>query len=400
MAGQTSSIEQRRGWQVERVSLWNGTFVVLCVAQLLCHANRTMLEPVLALYLVSVGQTPAFVGVTVAAFSLVSIVTRPFLGQGVDRWSVRGVYVLGALALAAGSFSYLVPLLAVLLVGRLVHGAGWAGINTAGNSLVSITTPAGRRAEAIGYFSMMPGLAVMLLPAAGLWLTGIWGFQNVFALSGVMGLLAALAARRIREVPRRAQPGRAAGFWESLLAREALLPSFLDLLISGTYPILTTFVALYAQARGIDNLAPFFLACGLTMILAYSQSGLSDRWGRAPLTAFSFASSVLGLGLMLWATDLWTLTAGGVLTSAGSALSWTTLLALAVDRSPADRRGATVATFSGAFQVGAGASGLLWGFLIDWYGFEAMFLAAIAFSLAGLLVLGVTWKAVSARAQG
>src|SRR5215212_9925897 len=115
-----------------------------------------MVDPLLSLYLTSVGYSTTLVGVIISAFSIMSFTTRPFVGRGVDSWSPRGIYVLGGLALAIGSYSYAFPILGLLIITRMIHGLGWGCINTAGPALATESAPPGRRGEALGYLSAMP----------------------------------------------------------------------------------------------------------------------------------------------------------------------------------------------------------------------------------------------------
>jgi MFS family permease len=309
------------------------------------------------------------------------------------------VYVLGACILSASSFGYLLPSLAVLVVARTVHGVGWAAINTAGPTIASSLIPAHRRGEALGYFSMMMSLAA-ITPALGFWLVERSGFSTVFALSGCLGLVAAatalLARNPLRAVPRPAGEG----IWSNLIERRVILPAMLNILLTCTQPILIIYVGLYASSRGIENVSVFFVARGLSQIAALFLSGLSDRWGRAPVLVGGFAVALAGLVVMMSATSLVPLVVGGILSSAGTGLVMPTLTALAVDRTPIHRRGAALATHSAAFQVGQGGSSLLWGLLISWWGFQAMFLGGIAALAAAVVLVIVKWEAAGARAYG
>jgi MFS family permease len=359
-----------------------------------------MLEPVLPLYLTSLGHSPALIGVIAAAFSVASFGTRPFLGQAVDSWSARGVYVLGALVLACSSFSYLLPSLVVLLCARTVHGFGWAAINTGGPTIASRLTPPHRRAEALGYFAMMISLGPFA-PALGLWLVGQSGFPAVFVLSGCLGLAAAVAAFTVSMPPSRTAPVAAEGsFWGRLIERRVVLPAVLNFLLNGTQPILVIFVALYATSRGIQDISVFFIARALSQVAALFLVRAADRWGRAPVIAAGFAITVAGLVSMMEAESLLPLVIGGALCSAGSGLVLPSLMALAIDKTPIERRGAALGTYTAAYQVGQGAAALLWGFVIEWTGYIGMFIGGISMLLIGLLVLGLNWRSAGTSGYG
>jgi MFS family permease len=399
------AVQKEAGQQLAEVSrskgkaLWSVPFAAICLAHFLSYANGVMLEPVLPVYLAELGLGPALIGLIFAAFSVASFGTRPWVGHWVDGWSARGVYVLGACILSASSFGYLLPSLAGLVVARTVHGVGWAAINTAGPTIASSLIPAHRRGEALGYFSMMTSLAA-ITPALGFWLIERSGFPTVFALSGGLGLAAAATALLARNPLRAAARQAGEGIWSNLIERTVILPAVLNILLTCTQPILIIFVGLYASSRGIENVSVFFVARGLSQVAALFLSRLSDRWGRAPVLVAGFAVSLVGLLVMMSATSLLPLVFGGILSSAGTGLVMPTLMALAVDRAPINRRGAALATHTAAFQVGQGGSSLLWGQLIGWWGFQAMFLGGITAMAIALVLLVVKWEAAGARAYG
>jgi predicted MFS family arabinose efflux permease len=112
-----------------------------------------------------------------------------------------------------------------------------------------------------------------------------------------------------------------------------------------------------------------------------------------------FSVALVGMIVMMSATSLVPLVIGGILGSAGSGLVVPTLTALAVDRARSERRGAALATHTAAFQVGQGGSSLLWGLLISWWGYQAMFLGGISMLVLGLLLLALKWEAAGSRAR-
>jgi MFS family permease len=376
--------------------LWSVPFAAICIGHILAYANGSMLEPVLPLYLTSLGLAPTFIGLTVAVFSLSSFATRPFLGAWVDRWSPRGVYLLGALALGCAGFAYLIPSLLVLMVARIVHGVGWAAINTASGAIAAALTPARRRGEALGYLMLANSFGA-LTPAIGLWLMAGAGFPAVFLLSGCLGFSAMAVASRAVGAPAMGQADSKDDLWSRLIERSVLLPSLLNFLFQCIWPITVVFVALYARSRGIEDIWIYFVMRGAAMASSQFLARLSDRWGRAPLILASFGAALVGLLIMMSATSLPMMVIGGFFCAAGNGLVGPTLLALAVDKCPPSRRGAAVATHTAAFQMGVGGSSLLWGLVIEWRGFEGMFVGGIAVLLISLVIIGLNWESARGR---
>jgi MFS family permease len=368
--------------------LFSVEFGLICAAQFLSYASNLMVDPVLSLYLASVGYSTTLIGVIIAAFSIMSFATRPFVGRGVDVWSPRAIYAIGGLALATGSFSYIFPIFGLLLIARMIHGLGWGCINTAGAALATKAGPPHRRGEALGYFSAMPSLAAIGAPALAYWLASHHGFHLVFAVSGTLALFAAATAWRIRDPPRTQGSPSSGGFWSTLIEPTVWLPTTLNLLFTITQATTTIYLALYARSRGVEDVSLFFLASGITLFAFSLLARWSDRWGRSPVIAASFLFGLAGLTAILLADSLPLLMTGGVLFSIGFGLVAPTLIAFAVDKAPAVRRGAGLATFTASYQVAYAVAALLWGFVIDRWGFQTMFqLAFVPLGLGLVLVM-------------
>jgi predicted MFS family arabinose efflux permease len=336
------------------------------------------------------GETAAFVGVTIATFSGVSVLARPLMGSAVDRRGSGPVLAVGATLLAVASLAYLVPSLVVLLIGRAAHGIGWAAVNTAGTTLVADVVPAKRRGEAMGWLSLSKALAAVGAPALGLALLAAAGFDATFlAAAGVAALALGVAAWLSQRV---AAPRRSAGRG-SLLAVEtsSIVPATILALLYAGNPLLQSFVVLLAKERAIEGLAVYFFASGVVLVLVQPLARLSDRIGRGPNMATGLVMVAVALGLAIVAHDLPTLILAGVFWSAGAGLVEPTATALAVDLAPPERRGAAMATYTAAFQVGNAGGALLWGYLIAAVGFEAAFGGAIACVIAALVILRTVW---------
>jgi MFS family permease len=372
--------------------LFSPEFGLICGAQFLNYASNQMVDPVLSLYLASVGYSTSVIGVVIAAFSVMSFTTRPFVGRGVDAWSPRAIYSMGGLALAAASFLYVVPIFGLLIVARMIHGIGWGCINTAGATLATEAVPPSRRGEALGYFSAMPSLAATGAPALAYWLASTHGFPVVFAVSGTVALFAAVTAWRIRDPVRAPASRSSGGFWSTLIERAVWLPTTLNLLFTVTQATTTIYLALYARSRGIDDVSLFFLASGITLFGFSLLARWSDRWGRSPIIVASFLFGLAGLTALVLVDSLPLLIVGGVLFSIGFGLVSPTLIAFAVDKAPAGRRGAGLATFTASYQVAYAIAAVFWGFVIDRWGFETMFQLAFVPLGLGLLLAVRNWS--------
>ena len=72
---------------------------------------------------------------------------------------------------------------AVLILVRLLHGAGYALTSTALMAVAQSVIPQQRRAEGTGYFALGTTLATAFGPAVGLFLANNIGYNTLFAVA-------------------------------------------------------------------------------------------------------------------------------------------------------------------------------------------------------------------------
>src|SRR5712692_275819 len=186
--------------RVARKPLWTRSYVLLCLSMGLAYVHEGLLVPTIPLYVQSLTGSAAIVGLVLGLFSLLGFTIRPFLGQLADRANPRFVFVLGTLCLSVCDVAFLVPVFGLICLVSAVRGAGWAGVNTGGNTILAYLAPAKRRAEGATYYSLFQGTAMALTPIAALWIIKSSGgsvYWPVFLAAAGCGVAAALLSQAI-----------------------------------------------------------------------------------------------------------------------------------------------------------------------------------------------------------
>jgi MFS family permease len=375
--------------------VWSTPFLLVCLASVGTFSNYMMLNPVLPLQVTRLGETAAFVGLTIAAFSGASVLARPFMGSAVDQLGSGIVFAAGAVLLAVASLAYAVPSLVMLLIARMGHGIGWAAVNTAGTTLAADAAPDARRGEAMGWLSFSKAVAAAVAPAFGLALLAVVGFELTFVVAaGVAAVAVAVAAPLVRG----RRPAPISGRSYASLDRSSLIPASILALVYAGNPLVQSFIILLVAERAIEGVPAYFLVSGIVLVAVQPLARITDRVGRGPNMALGLAAVGAGLLLVLVARDLPTLVLGGALWSAGAGLVEPASTALALDLAPPERRGAAMATYTAAVQVGIAGGALTWGLVIAALGFEFALAGAIACIVVALAVLRLNWRRVAAPA--
>ena len=369
------------------------SIAILALLSFISNAGVSIMLPLLPLYAVAVGATPAEVGLMVSAFSVTSTIGQ--LGSGLlsSRLSARRQMPLGQAVYAAGNFLIATTTSAVSLIGfRAFSGLGGGLTIIAERLYIARVTVEARLAFTNGVVSAAGSSGSVLGPLLGA-LLALHDLRVPFVVVGCTATIAGVAAflflpaeRRepapptalpeavelvpevVREPPAAGldEPGIAApdaataNRWSSVgpLVRLALW----SVAFNASYGSwITTFGPYSKDVLGLPQVFVqlFFAPFGLgAIVLGPLLARAADRTGRRRMVGFGTAlvlSNTLALVAganvaLLYATAF---LAGGGLAAAQS--SWFALLAVATD---SGRRGRSFGVVSALSNLGiiAGAS--------------------------------------------
>lgn len=152
------------------------------------------------------GASEAQLAWVVTGFLLAFSVGIPLYGRISDRASLRRLFAIALLVYAAGSLTCaLAPDLPVLVLGRIVMGAGAAGIPVLSITAVTRLLPAEKRGMGIGVVSSAAGIGTAAGPAVGGGIGQLLGWQPLFWL--MLAVAAVLLPVVLRVLPDEAPAG-------------------------------------------------------------------------------------------------------------------------------------------------------------------------------------------------
>ncbi len=147
--------------------------------------------PVFAIYAEKLrgGDDLAQVGFAIGAYGLTQAVLQIPFGWLSDRWGRKPVIYFGLVIFAAGSFiAAAADSIGGVIVGRILQGAG--AISAVVIALTADLTRDTQRTKAMAMIGSTIGLTFALSLVASPWLNQLIGVPGIFALTGVLSLLA------------------------------------------------------------------------------------------------------------------------------------------------------------------------------------------------------------------
>jgi MFS family permease len=320
------------------------------------------------------------VGIGVGSLAVTAAALRPWVGRMGDLHGRRVLAVGGAVVVAVSILGYAAATeLWMLVLARLVTGAGEAamfvGVATAAQDLA----PDHRRGEAASYFSvsLYGGLAVG--PPIGEALVP-HGFTTLWvALAACAGCAAIVSlwiprGRTVDVAPRR-----------SFLQGDAVWPGVILFLGLIPFTAFSSFVPLYAEDLGYDSVgAVLGLYAGLVLIVRIVGARLPDRLGWRRGSTIALVGVTAGVWLVAGWGSMASIWLAAVALAIGMSLMYPSLFTAVMDAAPESERTHAVGTFSVFFDLSTGLGAAMVGLVVSLSGHRSGFAAAGALAAVGL----------------
>jgi MFS family permease len=383
----------------------NRTVRALGVVSLLNDLSSEVAVRTLPLFLANVlGVRIGIIGLIEGIAESTATLLKLFSGYLADRLGRKKALTLWGYALSnfTKPFLYFATSWSVVLVVRFLDRVG-KGIRTAPrDALIADSTTAELRGRAFGFNKAMDkaGAVIGLLAAAGvLYLTQRnaitltrESYQWLVLLAVVPGCAAVgVLAKWVQEQPRSFAKVSPDLVWSQMDGR---FWAFIGVVLIFTFGNSSdAFLMLRAQTLGFSTVEIFLAVAAFNLVVTLTSTkggGLSDSLGRRGLILFGwliYSLIYLGFAFASAGWHIWILYAGyglyyGAFLGASSAL--------VADLVPEHLRGTAYGIFNAALGIAALPASLLAGFLWDWYGPAAPFLAGGGLALlaaAGLLTI-------------
>ena len=320
------------------------------------------------------------VGVVIGVFAVSAAAVRPWAGRLGDLRGRRLLISGGSLIMGLSVLGYaLTDSVLPLVLLRLVSGLGEAAVFVGAATAIQDLAPDDRRGEAASYFSVALYAGIAVGPMLGEWLADEHGFHAVWYVSGGCALLAALLG--LGTQPHHGGPVARP---ERLLHRSAIGPGFVLLLGLVPFVGFGTFIELYGEEIGLDDVGPVFAAYAVSVLLIRVLGArLPDRLGWRRTSTIALIS--VGSGALLLAA--WSSVAAvwiaALAMSVGMSLLFPALFSAAVAGVPEEQRSSAVGTFSLFFDLANGLGAPLLGAVVALSSYRGAFAAAAVIAACG-----------------
>jgi len=345
---------------------------------------------------------PQVVGAIIGIQATCALLARFPVGSWTDRYGSRlfafggaGLMVLSCVAFilamsnrAAIPIGGGVPIL--LVVASMLSGVALSTFSTAASTYIAYTVPISRRAEAVGYYGVLQGLAQGFGAGVSIVIVDGMGFGALYAIAGVATVAAAILSLGLREDsrPKSATP-MGAGF---RLHRGVVAPSLAQYSVIVGTGAAFSFIPLLGISRGVTNPGLYFTAVAISSIVARLLTGrIADRRGRFAAIVPGMIVTAVGMYIVSSAASAEAFLLAGVAVGIGFATAQPALQALAIDLAGPAERGTAMATFWAFTDFGVITGSFLSGQIVAVSGFGAVFVVSAVMPLVGVAGL-LAWR--------
>lgn len=360
-------------------------FLELCLFNFAASAAVFALLPVAPKRILALGGTTDVAGLFLGALTLASALSAPWtgaLGDALGQGRVLGISAT-ALALLFASFGFIEswPLLVALAV---LQGVLWSALLTSSGAYAVRLIPESRRAEGFAVHGMATILAITVAPSLGFLLYELGWSRLTAALAATNALIAVLALRFVRAETRAVSGVRAALAGEHI-AWPVLRFAFGIFLVALGYGGVTSFVALFCEARGIAPKWIFFAAfAGTILVLRPFVGRWVDRVGPWGTFAPSLCVLAVGMASLSFAESRFGVVVAALLYGLGFSSVGPAFTSYVISRVPEARRGSAFGANLAAYDSGIGIGSILFGPVVARLGFGAAFGGAAVLAFLSL----------------
>jgi MFS family permease len=381
--------------------LWNAQYIILLFLGTLTATSFSMVMPTIAKYATQLGASLTVAGIIAGLFSITALIARPFGGVIVDRLNKKKVLACATTVLGLAAMGYSVSVsIPLLVVFRILHGIGFAVSSTANVALVTSFIPRKRLGEGIGYYGLGQILAGAIGPNIGLIIGNKYGLRFSFLISSIILLTAAALMTRISYKPpvniesiEKSHKGRIA--FCNIVAVEVLPLALIGGIFSFGNGIVSSFLVLLGEERGIKNIALYFTVNAICLFIVRPMAGkIADKKSLSFILYPALILSTMEALLLSNAKVLWMVLIAAVCKAFGQGAAQPTLQSTCIKKLPPSRSGVATSTFFLGADIGQGIGPIIGGAISASFGYSAMFYCCV-----GLLIIGMAAYNVYDRSE-
>lgn len=374
--------------------LFNWKYIVFVILQTLNFTMFYVCFPVIPKYAVSQGLSLGQAGILAGGFAIASLVARPLAGYCNDHFGRKRIMIatLVLCGITTAAFSFFGNVL-ILLIFRLIFGAGYSFFTTILVSCATDYIPDKNIAEGIGYIGLGVALAAAVGPPIGLIALDAIGAVTLFRVMGAVYLISAAIVffvpviEMAETVEMSVSKNKSAFSIFNFIEKKAIIYALLVIPFAFSTGFFNSFISMTAEERSIKGIEIFFIVYAVVMMLLKPISGkFQDRWGLSFVLIPAFVLTALANGIISISQSLSLMLVAAVFLAFGQGSGQPSLQAQCVKVTDVAHRGTAIGTYYLGQDIGNGIGNIAGASVAASFGYSGAYLFCAGLSLLGLIV--------------
>ncbi len=385
--------------EITQQRLWNKSFILCLFNNLFLFTYYFALLAVLPIYIMKdLGGTIEQAGLALTLFLVSSIAIRPFSGLISQKLGKKLTFRGSELFFVLFALSYLwIDSMWTLLLVRFLHGFWFSILTTVTVPVANDFIPEHRKGEGMGYFVMSTNLGVVIGPLIALTVIQFASFNTLFALLSVLMAVGFIFCLMLK-IPeqqsevKQIEEKNTKLTLHDIIETKVIPVGLVALLTALTYSSILSFITAYSESKNLFEYASiFFIVFAVSMIVVRPFVGkMFDRKGPSAVMYPSFIFFAIGMVLVSFVNNQWTLWLSAVFIGIGYGTLFPCLQTVAIQTVSKNRMGHAISTFFTLFDIGLAVGSIIMGIFISWMGFQNTFLLCSVIIVLTLLVYKAT----------
>jgi len=287
-------------------------FAIVALSIVLSASSYTAVTVAFPVIKSSFETSLVMAGWVLSIYGLVVTVVMPLSGKASDLFGRKLVFMTAISLFTVGSLlCAIAPNIQLLILFRFIEGAGGGGIIPSAAGMVAEAFPKSRQ-RAIGLFTSIFPIGIIIGPILGAWLTQAFGWRSIFWLNVPLGIAVLIAAAFVLRPGHRKKghfdllgAGLFAGSLISVMAGLSTIRSGGDgqswlltgLLFLGGIALFITFIR--HERRSVNPIIDFEVITPRPFIVAYTYHFIFGSFTHGLMSFIPlYAVSVYGLSLI------------------------------------------------------------------------------------------------------
>ena len=356
-------------------TIWSKNFIIVFFANAVLNFGQFMVNNLLPSYLNTLGLSATFVGFIISMFSYTALGFRPITGPLISGWNKKKFYIIlmAAVLLSYVGYGIAGSSIAVIMISRLLHGFGQGAVSALALVMISDWLPSEKLASGVTMFGLGGVVGSALGPAIGLTFAEKVGYNAAFLCSACLFAVCFVTAFLISSDER--PDGKISFTLKGMISMDVLIPALLltfTMIVRASTNYLVVFLS---DERHIEGIKFYFFAnAAANLVFRPMIAKLADKRGipfaMVPTFVF-FAATMLAIA---FCHNTFTLMLVAVLHAVGFGSIFAFLQAIAMKVAKPEDRGAASSTSFIGIDLGDLIGPIVWGVLIDSFGYATMFL--------------------------